>query len=796
MKRILYAISLCLLLAASARAQEFEIRRYDLNARIQPAALAVEVEAKMQVVNLSGPDLLDKLLLAGADKPRLSFFLNPKAKIAGVTLNGATIEHQVSEDARNNLLRLSTAITSAIASTREFEIGINYTISAADRNPYQRVTAGESFLLPPSTWVPVLHTPVGDHGADTAPYSLTVTPPPGQKVISGGIRKSETSFEQSLAALPFFIVGDFEVVTRGGDTQPVEVYFQRGLNDMGKQQVEKLTAEAERVVGSQIKYFNYPASAPFRVIVAVGFGATTVVGESGGGRESSYATTGALIIDDSYLRRDVLDLGTIELLASAAARTWVDGRVLLRGRGNGMVRDALPVYLTARYLGERNGEAQMTEAFERYRRGYAPLARGSDGALMLLSPLDRNYRTSMYNKGALVWRMFELQMGRAAFDNLVRGMFARERVDILTLNDWRHPLCTLSRCVSVRSMLAADPTHGKALIETFAQWIETVNLPDFAIGQPQKTENGLESTIVNFGSGDYTVEVTATTGQGEKLSKTVALKAGEYGSVVFPANTEIASLEVDPRKIFVQRDYANDTFPRRADPNDLFGQANLAMSKNDLTTAESKTREAISLSPNSAALKAFLGRILRAQKKLDEAAGTFAEALKSEPVEIQAYAWAHLGLGEIAAEQKKAADAAKHFRLAAASDVDPATTLSARAGLLAAEREAGLIQIPEQARALLKQFDAAILQGSADAINPLIEQGNLRRFAQSLVVRKPSVWQTEALRSEVWDADRVAVDVSLKLRIDTREFSGKALYVLRKSGDRLILSEVPIFDVK
>ena len=72
----------------------------------------------------------------------------------------------------------------------------------------------------------------------------------------------------------------------------------------------------------------------------------------------------------------------------------------------------------------------------------------------------------------------------------------------------------------------------------------------------------------------------------------------------------------------------------------------------------------------------------------------------------------------------------------------------------------------------------------------------MRRFAQSLVVRKPTAWQTDVLRVEEFDSDRLAVDVTLKLKIEGKDYGGKALFVLYKAGGKLLLSEVPMFDVK
>lgn len=792
---MLRAIAIALLAAIPAMAQEFEIRHYDLNATINVPAHSVEVQARLQLLNFSPPDMLDKLLLAGQDKPRLTFFLNAKSKVANLTINGNEVPIRTSEDVRTNLLRVSTDINSAIAKAREFEAVFKYTIDANDRTPFLRVSEGESFLLPPSQWFPVIHTPFGEHGADTAPFTLSVTAPAGLKVVSSGIRKSESLFEQPLAALPFFVAGDFEVLSQ--KSGQIEVYVGRGINEAGKKQAERLSSEAERVLTFCGKYFGAPSAAPWRAISTSGFGSTSVtsdgISQSG---EPAFTTTATLILDDSFFRRDMLDLGTSELLVSSATRAWIDGRALIRGRGNGMLRDALPIYLVARYLGERNGAPQMEAAYERYRRAYIPLARGSDAPLLQASPIDRNYTSSMFNKGALVWRLLEKELGQSNLDGVVRQALDSKPAGVVSLVEWRSPLCGAARCANIKALLLGGGANRQTVNDIFTQWIETVVVPDFAVGQPQKASAGTESTIVNFGSGDFAIEVIATTDKGEAIRQTVTVKGGEYGSLRLPPDKTIVSIEADPQKLYPQKDFSNDSFPRRVSSSDLFGQANQAFSKGDLKTAEEKIREAVAGSPDSPSLLAFLGRVLLEAKKGTEAAQIFNSVLKNELPSIQAYAWAHLGLGKILAEQNKPVEAAAHFQLASAAELDAETTLAARNGTIAAEQQAGLIKIPEDVRAFLKQMDSSILQGSADAVSTHVDRGNLRRFAQSLVIRKPSAWTSEPTRVEDLDGNRVAVDVLLKLKIENRDYAGRALYVLRKAGGKLLLSEVPIFDVK
>ena len=142
------------------------------------------------------------------------------------------------------------------------------------------------------------------------------------------------------------------------------------------------------------------------------------------------------------------------------------------------------------------------------------------------------------------------------------------------------------------------------------------------------------------------------------------------------------------------------------------------------------------------------------------------------------------------------AEASRRFRFAAMSDFDAATTMAARDNAANAERGASAIKIPDDIRAFLQKFDGAVLQGTTDAVNQFIELGNLRKFAQSLVVRKPAIWVTEAIRTEEWDANRIAVDVTLKIKIEGKDYAGRAVYVISRANGKMLLSEVPVFDVK
>ncbi len=813
MKRILIALSLLTCLCPALFAQEFEIKKYDVAAKINLAARSFDVTAKLRVVNFLPADLADRILLSPNNRPRLTLFLNEKAKLNAVTVNGATVVTKSAEDPRNKTQRISFDITTTMAGLREMDVELSYALPSSERGSSLHVSTSECFALPASFWVPVIHTPYLEHGADTAPMTLTVTfpedAPKTLKVVASGQRKNDNTFEQPLAAQPFFFTGDYDIVARGGASLPVEVYTPRGLNDAGKAQAQRIAAEAEKILSFYAKYFGVPVATPFRVISSqargLGSASTQDFGQSRG--DTAFSAVGAVAVDDSLFHRDAVDLGTVELMAQAAARQWIDGQVLLRGRGVGLLRDALPIYVTAQYLGERFGVAQKDAAFERYRRSYATVAR-SDAPLLLTSPLERSYTTSMFNKGALVWRIFELTLGKQTFDATLRAMLNRSRIDVLSLNDWvvrvnertnavaPAPLCGQSRCASMRGLLIANGATKQQVNDLFVNWFENVYLPDFVVGQPQATANGLESTIANFGNGDFEVEIVATTEDNQTLKQTLMLKGGEYGTVTYPAGTKIKFIEADTARLFVQKDYSNDTFPRRVTAADSFALANVAFSKNDFATAETKAREALAIDKDAATLQALLGRVLLAQKKNAEAKQVFTAVLKNDAQPNQAYGNAHLGLGDIALAENNFAEAATHYRMAAYSDLDTGTTLIAREGLLKAERGGNAIKLPEDVRAFWKNFDNAIVSGTSDQVGALLELGNLKGFSQRLVINKPQLWTTELLRTEEWDADQIAVDALLKLRLEGKEYAGRALFVMNRISGKLLLSEVPIFDLK
>ena len=59
MNRISFALLLLTLCYTAAAAQEFEIKKYDVTAKVNIETRTLDINAKLRLVNLSPPDLAD-----------------------------------------------------------------------------------------------------------------------------------------------------------------------------------------------------------------------------------------------------------------------------------------------------------------------------------------------------------------------------------------------------------------------------------------------------------------------------------------------------------------------------------------------------------------------------------------------------------------------------------------------------------------------------------------------------------------------------------------------------------------
>ncbi|MEW6209313.1 MAG: tetratricopeptide repeat protein [Acidobacteriota bacterium] len=769
--------------AIAASAQDVEVDRYSISARIDIAASAIDARAQLSISNLSQ-----------SPKPRLFLRLAKLAKVSAVSIGGATAQFETAEDRRNPALnQLIITLAAPLVAGAKTTVDVTYRMEVPDSNALAAVYAGEMFCLPDSVWFPAPSTVFALTGAMTAPFTLAVTAPAGARAYSSGAMKSDNqtfTFDQPLNSIPFFIAGAFDppaAFDHGG--VKVEICLQTGLNTVEKDATaaSKLSEEARRMIDYFTKLLGPPpAGASFRMISTA--------------RASTAAVPGAVVLGEQAFRQDTLDALTIERTADAMARLWTDGRVRVRGqearqaqgnqaaqkaRSAALLRDSLPRFLAALYIEDRYGKDAAAEVFSRMRWSYTPVAQsGRDAELGIQTPAQASYGAASLGKGPLVLRMLAQSMGRDKFISVLRALFAGAQNKIVTNEEFKQELAK---------------TGGAETENLFRQWVETIIEPDLVIGIPQTTDNPSVQRVNlrNLGTGDVSVRVMAVAASGKQIAASVTVPSEALTSVDIQSAEKISSVEVDPEKLIIQTNYDNDAKPVRPWPQTLFNESIIAFNKGEYAQAEAKLKEALRLAPHNSLLRAWLARALAAQGKHDEAMNEAAAAIKTEPPTGGALAWARIAMAQSLVARGSNAEAVRHLRRALVEADEAPARFAAREALIRAERAANLIPpVDESVRAFISQLDSLFRQPSSDKLFAVVSRNNLKVFVQRLAVTPPTAWTTEILRADQIDANRVALEVSLRVKSQEADHTGTAIFLIYRAPSGWMLEDVQQFNVK
>ena len=799
LKRIFPAIFFVSFIAITGAAQEVEVDRYNVNARIDTAASAVDLRAALSISNLGQ-----------SAKPRLYLLITKLAKVSGVVVNGAAARFESAEDRRvTTLNQIIITPQSAVEAGAKATVEVTYRIEAPESTPMIHVYPGEVLLAPGAVWVPMPSTMYTVYGPTTAPLTITVSaasPAGGFRALSSGTIKSDgqnSTFEQPLNSLPLVIAGSFDqpvVEDRGG--VKVEIFFQPGIVAVPaeakaadpKAIIARLVEESGRVIDFLTRTLGAPApGATFRIVSST--------------RSGNLTQPGVLVLNEQVFRRETLSSSVIEVLADAIARMWIDGRVKIRGqlarsaqdnrtavkaRSAAFLSDSLPRYLAALYFEDRFGREAARDLFASMRWSYTPVAQsGRDAELGLQTLLLPNYSAAVFSKGPLVYRLLAETGGREKLIAAIRALISGAQTRIITTEDLKSGLTK-----------GASPEVEKV----FQQWIDSIIEPDIIIGSPlPASKPGVQGVnLRNLGTGDVMVNVLAITASGKQVSTPVTVPSESLATAEIQTAEKIVSVEADPEKFVIQSNYDNDardgdSKTTRTSAQTQLNSSIVAFNKMQYTEAEMMLKQAVRSEPRNAVLHAWLARTLAAQKKMDEAAAAANVSMKIDPPVGPALAWARVTLGQAAMSRNQPADAARHFRAAVVEAEDTVAQLAAREGLIQAERAVGVApQTDESVRAFITQLDGAIKQPESDKLFALVVKANLKRFVQGLTVSRPASWATEILHVDRVDANRVALDVGLKVKTEGKDQAGTAVFILTRLGNTWVLEDVPhqLFNVK
>jgi tetratricopeptide (TPR) repeat protein len=693
--------------------------------------------------------------------------VNRAAVIKSATVNDATATFTKREEPRTQLQQVTVTLPAEVAPGATFKVAFDYSLPVAVNGGLAAVSVEGAQFLPLSFWYPAPNTPFSPRGADSAPLRLTVNAAGGETVVSTG-QQSGATFDQKLSVQPFFVAGAWDAVEGANDARGVAAFVPRGATADERKHAQDLIALAAAARAYFASTLGGAMDAPVRMVAV--------------NRAAGFDMGGTILVEPAAFRRAKTDATVALLVAESVARLWIGGATALRGEGAGVIREGLVRHLALQFLEKQFG-AQAADAERlRERIAFAAIAK-HDAPLSTLTTVEPNYLTLVADKGAMIWRLAERSLGRDAFLGIVRAQLQSARTDGLTLAGFRAALASAGGA-QLKSLLDAE--------------LDQPTLTDLMIGLPQQRAGASAVALRNTGTFDVSVTVVARSNTGARLTSEATIKASDFGEAILSAERQtITSVEIDPDKLYPQVDFDNDEAPRRPALDTTLDEATRSLTAQDYPHAEQLARDLTVRQPLMQDARILLARALLEENKLPDAEREFRAAADSALPLPATLAWSSIGLGEIALRKGQPAEAARLFTEAVRAEGGYPPTLAARAARLRAESTQGASApaVDEQVRAFIAQLDQAIKNGRKAEIDALIAPGELANFEKGIVGSQPEIWQTKVLHTEQLGGDRIAADVQITARTLGKDSSGTAVYVLTRAGGRLLLIEIPIFEV-
>jgi tetratricopeptide (TPR) repeat protein len=696
----------------------------------------------------------------------LTLRISSKAEVKSVNVGGATASYRVTPETRGGAQRVTITLPGAVAPNGSVAAAVDYRLPVEENSGVAALSPIGSQFLPLSQWYPSPNTSLAVSGADYAPFRLTVS---GANAVSSGAEKGangESVFEQTLNALPFFVMGSWDRVDGSGNGKGISAYLPKGAGADERKQAESLIALAGDARAFCASWFGAAPEVPLRLVA--------------GKRGAGFDDAGTILLADAAFQRKKIDSSTALGIAEAVAHLWIGGATPVRGEGHGVMREALARFIATEFIEKQFGADAADGERARQRLAYESIAK-RDAPLALMTPLDATYFNSISNKGAMIWRLVDRVIGRDALVAALRGLLLTGQNDQDGLNLARARGVFAERSPALKALLDAELDHPTDM--------------DLLAGLPHQENGQWVSALRNLGSNEVTVTVAATTDSGQVLTVLATIPAHDFGQAVFKTAARVLRVEVDPEKLYPQLDYENDIAPRQVEISGSLAEVTRLFGAQEFAKADALARNLIAAAPRMQEARIMFARILLAENKTDEAEREFRKLADDRLPTPATLAWSAIGLGEIALRRGQTSEAAKDFNEAARADAEYGSTVAARAARLRAEASAPPA-IDESAKAFINQLDGAIRGGRQAEITTMIVPGELIKFVRGAVGTQPESWQTSVLRSEPLDANHLALDVALNTRQLGVEHSGTAVYILARVGGSWKLNAIEYFEVR
>lgn len=721
----------------------WEVQKYDITANLPNSETDRNVNIKA-VLNLKN--------ISGSSGSRLTLRISEAADISAVKVNNSVADFSKGLEKINETQNLQRIIVRLppIQPNANFTVEVNYKLNTKENSGLSAVSPIGSQFLPLSFWYPTTTSWFFAGGADFAPFKLQVIAPNDQTIISSGTQNGNI-YEQKLFGQPFFLTGNWDVVNSNG----VSVYLPKGAGADEKKRAEELALTASEAKNFTADLLGNAPDVPVR-LVSVERGA----GFSGGG---------TILINDSAFRRRKNDSQTVTAIAEGIAKIWLGNANVVLGNGNGVIREGLARYIATQFIENKYGKEVADVERLRQRISYSSVI-NRDAPLNIASSLDEYYYSTVSNKGAMIWRLLARKVGQNDFFSKIKQTFADNKLSLY----------------EVRSVFSDQ----KDFLDYAFDEITDTNL---LIGLPQTSGGQTKVALRNLGSIEASVNVVATTANGEKLSTQATIPAKSFGEVNFKTNNKIVRTEIDTDKFYPQTEYFDDVAPREFSESDAIVVIKRAFDKQDYADAEKKARTMLASEPHFDEARLLLARSLLAQGKLTDAQREFQAVLDEKLPTARSLAWANWGLGDVSMKTSQIAKAKTYFNEAIKIDGDYGATLLARNGRNEAKDSTN---IDESVKNFFIQFDKAAISNRKAEVDALVMPGEIGKFAGG-IAGQAQVWNTQIVQVDVLDANNALVEANLNIRlINKEEESGTAVFKISKVGNKWKLSGVEMFEVR
>jgi aminopeptidase N len=464
MRRLIGPILLCLVSAASARAQAprvypFRATNYDVEATLRPSDQTISARVRVDFVAESASravvvELHKDLHVTSVRQP------------AGPPLTFARDN--------NTPLLLTVALPEAAAPGHPVSLVFEYSgpLSNDEDSPtkgvrFASIDKDSAYLLLPARWFPLTNFPSNRYTGTfklTVPDSFAVVGTgkaegPNMLPASGnqGAQATYTFRCDRAAPVGTFVAGALQLTPAQSEGFSISVYTPPAQVPTAKTYAETL---------SHILTYFYDAFGPLPRDEQ-----KLTIAQLPDGSLQGFSAPGLLLIS----ARQWNARGNDRLLSQLAAGQWWGDRVLPASASDVWLSDGLARYAEAMYAEQADGVAGLHKVLEDYAVGalmyedVTPIAQAAR-----LDAYSDNYRSVVIDKGAMVFHMLRAEMGNDAFESLIRDFYKKYDGKSATLADF-HRLATTK---------VVAPPKGQPqlnLVAFFAQWLNSTGVPEFKL---------------------------------------------------------------------------------------------------------------------------------------------------------------------------------------------------------------------------------------------------------------------------------------------------------------------------